>query len=190
MKVGRNATSNRFGIDHEYTSDRAREGLAGRLELLPRNGSAFEPARQALVDPSLDHLQAISTWLAWVALGSALGGAARFFLSGFVGRRIGETFPWGTMAVNVTGAFAIGIIAAVASRYAAFNEPESWQFAVVGVLGSFTTVSSFSLQTLALVREGQFRRAGANILLSLALCLSTVALGFAAGILVADMSAT
>jgi CrcB protein len=119
--------------------------------------------------------------LAWVAMGSALGGMARFFLSGFVGRRIGETFPWGTMVVNVTGAFAIGLIGAAATSQALFQMPVSWQFAVVGALGSYTTVSSFSLQTLALARDGEFLRAGANVFWSLALCLSAVALGFAAG---------
>jgi CrcB protein len=126
-------------------------------------------------------MQQILNGLVWVALGSAFGGTARFFLSGFVGRRIGETFPWGTMVVNVTGAFAIGVFAAAASGHAALQLPASWQFAVVGILGSYTTVSSFSLQTLALARDGEFLRAGGNVLLSLALCLSAVTLGFGAG---------
>jgi CrcB protein len=126
-------------------------------------------------------MQEIVNGLVWVALGSAFGGTARFFLSGLVGRHIGETFPWGTLAVNVTGAFAIGVIAATASGDAAFHSSSPWQFAVVGFLGSYTTVSSFSLQTLALVRDGQFFRAGGNVLLSLAMCLTAVTLGFAAG---------
>jgi fluoride exporter len=125
-------------------------------------------------------MQQMLIGLVWVALGSALGGTARFFLSGFVGRRIGETFPWGTMVVNVTGAFAIGVIAAAASGHAAFQLPASWQFVVVGILGSYTTVSSFSHQTLALARDGEFLRASGNVLLSLALCLAAVTLGFAA----------
>ena len=119
--------------------------------------------------------------LLWVALGSAFGGTARFFLSGFVGRRVGETFPWGTMVVNVTGAFSIGVIAAAADEHSLFHLPETWQFAVIGFLGTYTTVSSFSLQTLALARDGEFVRAGGNVLLSLALCLSAVTLGFAVG---------
>jgi CrcB protein len=133
-----------------------------------------------MLDTSFDNVQTILIWLASVALGSGLGGAARFFVSGFVARRIGETFPWGTMTVNVSGAFAIGIIAAAASRHAVFDMPDTWQFAVVGVLGSYTTASSLSLQTLALARDGDYLRAGANMLLSLTLCLSAVALGFAA----------
>jgi CrcB protein len=119
--------------------------------------------------------------LVWVALGCAIGGTARFFVSGLVGRRIGETFPWGTMAVNVSGAFAIGVIAALAGGQTAFQSPAAWQFAVVGFLGSYTTVSSFSLQTLALARDGEWRRAVGNVVLSLLLCLSAVALGFLAG---------
>ena len=118
--------------------------------------------------------------LVWVALGSALGGTARFFLSGVVGRRVGETFPWGTMAVNVTGSFAVGMIAAASTAIAVFQSPASWQLLVVGFVGSYTTVSSFSLQTLALARDGELLRAGGNVVLSVALCLAAVALGYAA----------
>ena len=119
--------------------------------------------------------------LLWVALGSALGGPARFFVSGFVGRRIGETFPWGTMVVNASGAFVIGLVAAIYAAGGALAVPEAWQFAVTGFLGAYTTVSSFSLQTLALARDGQILGAGGNVLLSLTLCLCGAAAGFAAG---------
>lgn len=112
--------------------------------------------------------------LAWVALGAALGGTARYLVSGLVGRRIGETFPWGTMVVNVTGAFALGMLVATAPM------SDLALFAITGFLGSFTTVSSFSLQTLALARDGELGRAAANIGLSVALCLAAVALGYAA----------
>jgi fluoride exporter len=136
---------------------------------------------QGLFDAWLEQLRMNLIGLAWVALGSALGGTARFFVSGLIGRRVGETFPWGTMAVNVTGAFAIGIIAAADIRHVSIHVPDSWQFAVVGILGSYTTVSSLSLQTVALARDGEYARAGGNVLLSLALGLSAVALGFAVG---------
>lgn len=126
-------------------------------------------------------MQEILQGLLWVAFGSVFGGTARYFVSGFIARHVGETFPWGTLVVNVTGAFAIGIIAAAASGHSLFQVPASWQFAVVGFLGSFTTVSSFSLQTLALARDGESLRAGGNVLLSLALCLGGVALGLAIG---------
>jgi CrcB protein len=123
--------------------------------------------------------------LAWVALGSAVGGTSRFLVSGLVARTVGETFPWGTMVVNVIGALAIGALAALtdlqvlAARVPA-AWPPAWPVAVVGFLGSYTTVSSFSLQTLALAREGDCLRAGGNVALSVALCLGTVALGFVA----------
>ena len=90
----------------------------------------------------------------WVALGSILGGTARFWLSGFVARRIGETFPWGTVVVNVSGAFLLGILAASAASHGIFAAEKARQFAAIGILGTYTTVSSFSLQTLSLARDG------------------------------------
>jgi len=116
--------------------------------------------------------------LCWVMLGGALGGVARFYLSGVVGRRVGETFPWGTMMVNVTGSFAIGVIAALAQGDLLPLTPTGWQVAVTGFLGCYTTVSSFSLQTLSLVREGEHLQALANIAGTLVLCLGAVSLGF------------
>ena len=122
------------------------------------------------------------TDVAWVMLGCALGGMGRYWLSGAVGRRVGETFPWGTMAVNVSGAFAIGLVAAAAGGDRGWvAEPSAWRFAVIGFLGSYTTVSSFSLQTLALVRDGEPLRAAGNVVLSLGLCLSAGAIGVLAG---------
>ena len=111
----------------------------------------------------------------WVALGAAVGGPLRFFLSGLIGRTIGETFPWGTLFVNVTGSFAIGALAAAAP----FSSGPPWLFAVTGILGSYTTVSSFSLQTLALARDNDRTRAAGNAGLSLMLCLLAAASGFA-----------
>jgi len=111
-----------------------------------------------------------------------LGGMARFWLSGLVARRVGETFPWGTMVVNVSGAFAIGILAASAAGHGVLAAVRPWQFAVTGFLGCYTTVSSFSLQTLALARDGEMVRASGNLLLSLFFCLAAVTAGFAAGL--------
>lgn len=118
--------------------------------------------------------------LAWVAAGSACGGIARFFVSGVVARAVGETFPWGTMVVNATGSCAIGVLAVLAEHNALPSGAGAWPFAVTGFLGSYTTVSSFSLQTLALAREGEWGRAGGNVLLSLLLCLSAAGLGILA----------
>lgn len=111
--------------------------------------------------------------LPWVALGGAIGGPARFFLSGLIGRRFGETFPWGTLAVNVSGALAIGVLSVMLGA----GGGSTWLFAVTGVLGSYTTVSSFSLQTLALARDGQVGAAGVHAGVSLAACIGAAAAG-------------
>lgn len=116
--------------------------------------------------------------IGWVALGSALGGMARFFVSGVVARRVGERFPWGTLVVNVTGALALGALAAAAQHGLPAAWAPVWPLAATGFLGSYTTVSSFSLQTLALVQQGEGSRAAGNVLLTLALCLAGVTLGF------------
>ena len=115
-----------------------------------------------------------------VAVGSVLGGMARYFISGFVARRVGETFPWGTLFINVSGAFLIGIFGALAQHDSSIlASPDPWLFAVTGFLGCYTTVSSFSLQSLALARDGELGRAAGYVALSVALCLGAVALGFA-----------
>jgi CrcB protein len=117
--------------------------------------------------------------LLWVALGSVFGGMARFLISRAVARRVGETFPWGTIIVNVSGALAIGVLGGLASTgQGIFATPNPWLFAVTGFLGCYTTVSSFSLQTLSLARNGEMKRAAGNALLSVLLCLAAVALGF------------
>ncbi|WP_247555354.1 fluoride efflux transporter CrcB [Bradyrhizobium sp. 138] len=114
-----------------------------------------------------------------IVIGSALGGCARYFVSGVIARRLGETFPWGTMTINVTGAFLIGIFGALATHPgSAFAAPNPWLFAVTGFLGCYTTVSSFSLQTLTLARSGEPMHALGNIVLSVGLCLAAVSCGF------------
>lgn len=116
-----------------------------------------------------------------VAVGGAIGGVARFWLSGIVARRFGERFPWGTLVVNVSGAAAIGVLAGLllAAETHAVGDWPTWSGLVIGILGSYTTVSSFSLQTLALLRANQPGRALGNIVASLALCLGAATLGYA-----------
>ena len=116
-----------------------------------------------------------------VAVGSALGGVARFGLSGIVGRRIGETFPWGTLVVNISGALLLGLFAGAAGAAGVPGDGRLGPFVVAGFLGSYTTVSSFSLQTLTLAQAGARRQAAANIVLSLGGCLAAAALGLFAG---------
>ena len=114
----------------------------------------------------------------WVALGGAMGSVARYWFSGIIARFIGETFPWGTLIVNVSGSLLIGFIATVSGTDGRFLiPPEARQFMMVGILGGYTTFSSFSLQTLNLARDGEWLLAGANIVGSMVLCLIAVWVG-------------
>jgi CrcB protein len=116
---------------------------------------------------------------ALVLLGGFFGGITRFFVSGLVGRRIGETFPWGTLVVNVSGAFAIGALAGLArSKGGVFAGEMFRDLAFVGFLGGYTTVSSFSLQTLNLALDGQGVPATMYVILSAGLCGAAVGAGF------------
>src|SRR5918992_4725231 len=104
-----------------------------------------------------------------VLVGGFLGGVARFFVSGVVGRRIGELFPWGTLVVNVTGCLAIGLLTGLATTGDRFAAPSMHELAVVGFCGGYTTVSSFALQSLTLAQGGERLHALLNVLASVAL---------------------
>ncbi len=120
----------------------------------------------------------------WVALGGALGSVARYAVSLGAARWLGAGFPWGTLLVNVAGSFAIGLLAALATsdgRPALGADARA--FVMIGILGGFTTFSSFSLETLTLARNGALGAAAANASLSLVLCLAAVWLGFGAATL-------
>ncbi len=118
----------------------------------------------------------------WIALGGALGTMGRYFISGLAAQTIGETFPWGTIIINVTGSFVIGLFATLTGpdgRY--FVGSTARQFVMTGICGGYTTFSSFSLQTQNLVNDGEWFYAGANVTLSVVLCLLAVWAGFALG---------
>jgi CrcB protein len=120
-----------------------------------------------------------------IALGSALGGMARYGCSSLLARAVGETFPWGTLAVNILGSFVIGAFTALTGPDGrVLVAPDARLFVTVGFCGGFTTFSSFSLQTLGLIRSGEFAAAGLNAGLSLGLCMLSVWAGFAAGMLI------
>jgi len=113
-----------------------------------------------------------------VMLGGALGTGARFWVSGFVARRFGEFFPLGTLAVNVTGSFIVGFFGALTDSEGSFLIPSRFrQFFMIGVCGGYTTFSSFSLQTLDLTQDGDWLKAGLNVLLSFGCCLVAVWVG-------------
>ena len=100
----------------------------------------------------------------WIGLGSALGGMARYWCSGAAARMLGETFPWGTLFVNILGSFIIGLFAALTGPDGRmFADTHTRQFVMIGLCGGYTTFSSFSLQTLALMQDGEWGLAGANI---------------------------
>lgn len=114
----------------------------------------------------------------WIAFGSMIGGVARFALSGFIAHRVGETFPWGTLVINLTGSFVIGFIATLTQPEGRFPVGSNGrQFLMTGICGGFTTYSSFSLQTLTLAQDGEWLLAGANATGTFFLCFIAVWLG-------------
>ena len=109
---------------------------------------------------------------------------SRYWVNGLVSVKFGATFPWGTLVINVAGSFVIGVIGALASpegRMDSSTRLFATQFLMVGVCGGYTTFSSFSLQTLNLLREREWLYAGGNVLLSVVLCLIAVWLGWMLG---------
>lgn len=113
-----------------------------------------------------------------IGLGSAIGGMARFSVAVWVARMFGETFPWGTLLINVTGSFAIGFYSALTGNGGRLTVSREWrEFFTVGMCGGYTTFSSFSLQTLSLMQRGEWQLAGLNALGSVVLCLVAVWLG-------------
>jgi CrcB protein len=114
----------------------------------------------------------------WVAVGGAIGSMARLWLGVKVALLTGLAFPWGTIVVNIIGSLVIGFVATLTGPNGRLVVPVNAQaFVMVGLCGGFTTFSAFSLQTLELARDGRLIHAGANIMLSVVLCLTAVALG-------------
>jgi CrcB protein len=117
----------------------------------------------------------------WVAIGGALGSVARFAVGNYAAQWHSGGFPWGTLIVNVTGSFVIGLFAALTGPGGRWPVSlDSRQFFMVGICGGYTTFSSFSLQTLDLARDGHMTGAATNIGLSLVGCLGACWLGYLA----------
>lgn len=123
-----------------------------------------------------------------VMIGGALGAAARFQLGGWVARTFGPGLPWGTLIVNVLGALAMGLVAALAARglgeggLAQGGLSEGWRlFLGVGLLGGFTTFSAFSLETVALIERGALGWAVAYVLASVIGALVALWIGLRLG---------
>lgn len=111
-----------------------------------------------------------------VAVGGAFGGMARVAISNLFAKWLGIAFPWGTLVVNLLGAFSLGWLASTLNQG---NPPsgDAWLIIAVGLLGGFTTVSSFSLQTLGLWENGMGGKALANIISTLTLGMLALGLG-------------
>ena len=145
-----------------------RQSLFGRKLAL---GLAAFSAVAALAISLADSVGAYTA----VAIGSALGGMGRYWCSEIVACLVGETFPWGTLIINILGSFIIGF-------FGTFTGPDgrvfvgttARQFVMVGICGGYTTFSSFSLQTMNLISDSEWFHAGANIGLSVILCLVAV----------------
>jgi len=112
-----------------------------------------------------------------VGVGGFIGSVGRYLLGGWVHRLMDNAwFPYGTLAVNICGCFLIGLLGGLFDTRQVLG-PEARMFLFIGVLGGFTTFSSFGYETMALARDGEFLAAGANIALQIVLGLGSVWLG-------------
>lgn len=115
--------------------------------------------------------------LFYVAIGSALGGVTRYLLGGLVQRMLDTSFPAGTLFINVSGSFLLGAIL----RYAVDTpslSPEVRALLTIGFCGGYTTFSTFSYETVALLKDGEWTRAGFYIAASVLLSIVGALLGF------------
>ncbi len=115
---------------------------------------------------------------ALIALGGAIGSVSRFALNGLISSHVGETFPWGTLVINVTGSFVIGFFAMLTGTDGRLMVgSNARQFFMTGVCGGYTTFSSFSWQTLTLVQDGEWLQASGYVFGSVISCLVAVYVG-------------
>lgn len=114
----------------------------------------------------------------WVALGGALGGMGRLAVGDLIGLLAGPRFPWGTLVVNLSGALAMGVVAGSLGLPDPSGGDQRWQFVVIGLLGGYTTVSSFSLQTLTLWQQGRRSMAVANVTVTLVVGFMALGVGW------------
>ena len=116
-----------------------------------------------------------------IALGAALGATARYFLAQWAAAHFGATFPYGTLIINLTGSFFLGFIYTILLRSNPASAPLARAFLGVGLLGGYTTFSSFSYETSQLLLEGNILGALVNPLLSvlggIVLCILGIVLG-------------
>jgi CrcB protein len=112
-----------------------------------------------------------------IAIGAALGGVARYYLGSAVQQRVGVTFPWGTLLINVSGSLLLGFIV----RYALATPSVSVEMRALlttGFCGGYTTFSTYSFETAALLEDGQYQRAGLYAVGSMVIALAATFCGF------------
>jgi CrcB protein len=124
-------------------------------------------------------MAAMSRFL-WICLGGAAGTGARYLLSGWLLRTLGPGFPWGTLAVNVIGSFLLGLLMHIALATALLS-PTLRLTLTTGVMGGFTTYSTFNYETLQYLQRNEWLAAGTNVAATLLVCLAVGALGVLTG---------
>jgi len=113
----------------------------------------------------------------WICLGAVVGASARYFLSGYVARSFGSSFPYGTLLINVSGSLVLGFFLATSERILLDTR---WRFLIaIGFCGSYTTFSGYAFETFALFEQGQWRLVAWNVIASNLLCLASVLIGAA-----------
>lgn len=115
--------------------------------------------------------------LGLVALGGAIGSAARYLVMELVSRWQGITFPYGTLTVNVLGSFILGVFVGTMARLLPAHSIAIHAFVAIGIMGGFTTFSTFSLDVVTLLEEGNWQVAIAYIIASVVLSVLALALG-------------
>jgi CrcB protein len=116
----------------------------------------------------------------WICLGGAAGTGARYLLSGWLLRALGPGFPWGTLAVNVIGSFLLGFLMHIALATSLLS-PTLRLTLTTGVMGGFTTYSTFNYETLQYLQQNEWLAAGTNVAATLLVCLAAGALGVLTG---------
>lgn len=115
-----------------------------------------------------------------IAVGGAVGSVLRFWVSNWVTGMLGRGFPYGTLLVNVSGSLLMGFL--YVALIEKFNASTEWRaLLLIGLLGGFTTFSSFSMETFNLIEAGEILKALGNVILSVSVCLAATWLGVAVG---------
>lgn len=112
----------------------------------------------------------------WISLGAVVGASARYFVSRFVARVVSASFPYGTLLINITGSFILGLFL-VWSTERALPDPRWRLLVAIGFCGSYTTFSSYAFESFSLFEQGHYLLFASNVVLSNVLCLAGVLAG-------------